>query len=442
MALRPPKQRRRSTMSQNNAGAYGNSGTHSLQRSKPMDPNILLIPITIVTGIILWLVERAIYSALLNSIPRAVLLGIMFGVLALGLSLIVFGYSTAAGIFNENVITGSSGSGSVIVMLLLGIIVMFGAGTLFQWLYSLNPNDENIAPTSYIFVIDDSGSMQDNDSSGERFRAIQEVLKDMPDDFSYMVYTFSNDASIVKKMGPISDGIPQLVGAYSGGTEIKLTLTKIMDDMENNVWDGGETPKVILLTDGYATDIGWFTNISKILKQYAAKHVSVSTVGLGHVDTNLMNKIAKSTGGVFIDVSDAGALSEAMNTAAREYADRDLLSTRYISALNVLYGFLRVLFLSLLGGGLGFLVAVAYGFQDSTLLIIVSSIVKSVLGAAIMELGTSVLGFSDKFMWLVLWMFLSITLATKVASSHNRRERTLQRPSRSANKTQRRLSGY
>ena len=116
------------------------------------------VPITIVTGIILWLVERAIYSALLNSIPRAVLLGIMFGVLALGLSLIVFGYSTAAGIFNENVITGSSGSGSVIVMLLLGIIVMFGAGTLFQWLYSLNPNDENIAPTSYVFVIDDSGS--------------------------------------------------------------------------------------------------------------------------------------------------------------------------------------------------------------------------------------------------------------------------------------------
>ena len=88
------------------------------------------------------------------------------------------------------------------------------------------------------------------------------------------------------------------------------------------------------------------------------------------------------------------------------------------------------------------MVAVAYGFQDSTLLIIVSSIVKSVLGAAIMELGTSVLGFSDKFMWLVLWMLLSITLATKVASSHNRRERTLQRPSRSANKTQRRLSGY
>ena len=251
-------------------------------------------------------------------------------------------------------------------MLLVGIIIIFGVGTLFQWLYSLNPNDENIAPTSYIFVIDDSSSMQDNDSSGERFRAIHVVLKDMPDDFPYMVYGFSNDAIIVKKMGPISDGIPQFEGNYSGGTEIKLTLTKIMSDMENGVWDGGETPKVILLTDGYATDIGWFTNISKILKQYAAKHVSISTVGLGQVDTNLMNKIAKSTGGVFIDVSDAAALSEAMNTAAREYADRDLLSIRYISSFNVIYGFLRVLFLSLLGSGLGFLVAVAYGFQEST----------------------------------------------------------------------------
>lgn len=442
MALKPPKQRRRSTMSPTDAGSSNNSGTHSLQRSKPTDPNILLIPITVVTGIILWIVERAIYSALLDSIPRNVLIGVIFGVLTLGLTLVVFCYSSFAGIFNENVITGSSGSGRVIVLLLTGIIIMFGAGTLFQWLYSLNPNNENIVPTSYVFVIDDSGSMQDNDSSGERYKAIREVLKDMPDDFPYMVYSFSNDVAIVKKMGPISDGIPQIEGNYSGGTEIKFTLTKIMEDMENGVWDGGETPKVILLTDGYATDIGWFTNISKILKQYATKHVSVSTVGLGHVDTNLMNKIAKSTGGVFIDVSDAAALSEAMNTAAREYADRDLLSTRYISSLSVLYGFLRILFLSLLGCGLGFLVAIAYGFQDSTSLIIVSSIVKSVLGAVIMELGTSVLGFSDKFMWLVLWMLLSITLATKVASSHNRRERTLQRPSRSANKTQRRLSGY
>lgn len=442
MALRPPKQGRRSTMSPTNAGTSSNSGIHSLQRSKPTDPNIILIPITVVTGIILWIVERAIYSVLLDLIPRAALIGIMFGVMTLGLSLVVFCYSISAGIFNENIMKGSSGSVSVIVILLAGIIIMFGAGNLFQWLYSLNPNDENIAPTSYIFVIDDSGSMKDNDSSGERFKVIREVLNDMPDDFPYMVYSFSNDAAIVKKMGPISDGIPQLDGNYSGGTEIKLTLTKIMTDMENGVWDGGETPKVILLTDGYATDISWFTNISKILKQYAAKHVSVSTVGLGHVDTNLMNKIAKSTGGVFIDVSDAAALSEAMNTAAREYADRDLLSTRYISSLNVLYGFLRILFLSLLGSGLGFLVAVAYGFRDSTSLIILSSIVKSVLGAAIMELGTSVLGFSDKFMWLVLWILLSITLATKVASSHNRRERTLQRPSRSANKTQRRVSGF
>lgn len=442
MALKPPKQRRQPAMSPSNIGVSNSSGTHSLQRSKPTDPNILLLLITVVTGIILWIVERAIYSVLIDSIPRAVLIGIMFGVLAIGLSIVVFCYSISAGIFNENVITGSSGSGSVIVMLLVGIIIVFGVGTLFQWLYSLNPNDENIAPTSYIFVIDDSGSMQDNDSAGERFKAIREVLKDMPDDFPYMVYGFSNDVTIVKKMGPISDGIPQFEGNYSGGTEIKLTLTKIMSDMENGVWDGGETPKVILLTDGYATDIGWFTNISKILKQYAAKHVSVSTVGLGHVDTNLMNKIAKSTGGVFIDVSDAVVLSEAMNTAAREYADRDLLSTRYISSLNILYGFLRVLFLSLLGSGLGFLVAVAYGFQDSTSLIIVSSIVKSVLGAIIMELGTSVLGFSDKFMWLILWLLLSITLATKVASNHNRRERTLQRPSRSANKTQRRLTGF
>lgn len=425
MGLRPPKQRRRSTMSPHNIRSSNNSGIHSLQKSMPTDPNIFLILITVVTGIILWIVEKAVYGVFIDSIPRVVLIGIIFGILAIGLSLVVFCYSISAGVFNENVMTGSSGRGSVIVILLAGIIIISGAGTLFQWLYSLNPNDENTSPTSYIFVIDDSASMKENDSSGERFSAIREVLKDMPDDFPYMVYGFSNDVTIVKNMGPISDGIPEFDGSYSGGTEIKFTLTNIMSDMENGVWDGGETPKVILLTDGYATDIGWFTNTSKILKQYASKHVSISTVGLGQVDINLMNKIAKSTGGVFIDVSDVSTLSQAMKAAAREYTDRDLLSTRYIASLNGLYGFLRVLFLSFLGSGVGFLVAVAYGFQDSTSLIIVSSIVKSVLGGMIMELGTSVFGFSDKSMWLVLWILISITLSTKAVRNYNRQERTL-----------------
>ena len=216
-----------------------------------------------------------------------------------------------------------------------------------------------------------------------------------------------------------------LIFAHEDGTHIS---SQYADDMFSS------SPKVILLTDGYATDIGLFKSINSVLKTYVKNRISISTVGLGDVDTNLMNKIAKTTGGVFIDVSDASDLGDAMTSAATQYTSRDLLSTRYTTNLNFLYALLRIIFISILGIAIGFAAAIAYGSQESSTLIFVSSAIKSIVGAILMEIGTDVIGISDKLVWFVLWILISVTIATK-QTIYKRDPRT---PSR--NRSSRRLT--
>lgn len=374
--------------------------------------NVLLIPITVIVGIVAWLIGRAMYAALINTMPRPVLIGLIFAVFFLILALVVFLISSSRGIFEENLLTGG-GAGSMLLMIVVGAVVIFALGTLFQWIYGLNLKQKTVEPTSYVFLIDDSGSMESSDPTGERYTAINQVLDGMDDSFPYMVYSFSSGNEIVKDMAPISAGVTPLSGLNEGGTEIRGVLEQVISDYKNGVWDGGDSPRVILLTDGYATDIGLFRSINSVLKEYSGAHISVSTVGLGYVDESLLKKIADSTGGVYIDVSQASDLSAAMGEAATSYTDRDLLSTRYVASMNGFYAFLRILFLTILGAAIGCGIALVYGYEESLPLTMIASGVTAVLGALIMELGCNAVGASDKWMWLLLWILIALTIALK-----------------------------
>ena len=228
-------------------------------------------------------------------------------------------------------------------MVLLAPVLFVALGALFQWIYGLHINPNSSEPTSYVFVIDDSGSMEENDPGQLRYDAIGEVLEKKPSDFPYMVYGFANDVILLREMQPVSNGTAGLIGNSNGGTSIKGALDQVISDYQNGVWDGGRSPKVILLTDGYATDLGWFSSISGTLKQYARNRISISTIGLGDVDVGLLERIAAATGGVFIDISDASSLADAMENAATQYAIDDLLTTRYPGRMDILFGFLRIL---------------------------------------------------------------------------------------------------
>lgn len=401
----------RNSVRQNNTGR---DTTRNGRKSRKvvLEPNFSVILVTFITGIVSWVIAYSVYCLCIDIMSRPLLIALMFLILFLSVVMAITLTNIISGTDNYD-ISPFEGLGMTLVIVVVIAIVLFGCGVLFQWIYGMEFASNVFEPTSYIFVIDDSGSMQENDPDSLRYFAVEEVLSDRPDDFPYMVYGFADDISILRDMAPKSEELGNINGKSEGGTAIRAAMLQVIEDYENQVWEGGDFPKVILLTDGYAGDIGLFQPIKSILKRYKRNGISISTVGLGNVDDNVMKQIANTTGGVFIDVADAGELSGAIISAITQVITRDLLSVRYTNNLNWLYAILRVVFLFLLGSLMGVGVMLAYGQMQGMEVVLISSFIKSLIGALIMELGINMVGFSDKIMWLLLWVLLSLTIAMK-----------------------------
>lgn len=397
-------------------GRRRNSGSDTL--------NIVLLIVTIAAGVVSWIIGNFVYEIFFDRMPRVFLIGAVFAILALIIMIVVHIVSNLSGAFEEPALPLPDIPGIIPILIAVGTVAVFFLSALFQWIYALDFQKQVQNPTSYIFVIDDSGSTAESDPDQMRYSAIDDVLEDMDESFPYMVYSFSDECEILRDMAPISEGKADLTGNSYGGTAIRGVLTQVMNDYKNQVWDGGERPKVILMTDGYATDIGLFHPINRVLKQYVREGVSISTVGLEQTDENLMTQIADTTGGVFVRASDAGELSSAMQSAVSRTSSRDLVSARYSGQDNALLGFLRILFIFILGTGTGLLAMLVYGNEDSAILMIISSAVKALAGALVMEIGTGVFGMPVKLAWFLLWLLLAATIALKPSRDIHTKPRT------------------
>jgi hypothetical protein len=118
----------------------------------------------------------------------------------------------------------------------------------------------------------------------------------------------------------------------------------VLKDLSGGSLKGGTTPRILLLSDGESYDEGW----RELARDCQKNNVVVSCVGFGY-DSDLLRNIAARTGGVFIQVDNISSLTEEMEKAITTNANRDLLSSRPTVGMDLLYAFLRVLFLCLLG---------------------------------------------------------------------------------------------
>lgn len=367
--------------------------------------NLRMIIASIIAAAAAWVIDLLIYNIFKNVLPRPLLIGIVFTILGLilGTVLTIFGRDSGNKVDAKVQIIGT----------IIGSLLLLGLGGLFQFIYQLTLKKAIIEPTSYVFVIDDSGSMSDSDPAGKRYSSIEMILQDKAESFPYMVYGFSDNSYIIRDMAPKSEGMEPITGQNLGGTSISGTLKNVINDYENGIWQGGAAPKVILLTDGYATDIFLGIELKDTLKRYNKRGISISCVGLGDVDRDLMNQIASSTNGVFVDVDDASQLTEAMKSAAAGYneVERDLVSERS-SGNGIVYGLLRVLFLTLLGALIGLVKYFSYGDRDSFKTLFGLTVVSSLIGSVLMEGGTD-LGLPAVPLWLLLWLLYSVAVADK-----------------------------
>lgn len=370
---------------------------------------------SVFAGVLSWFGCHYIYTTYSDKLSESVMIGSLCAVLFAAVFLTVLLGSMITGSFNKEseLFVDFGHMAAYFICSLIGIFVLAMG---LEFIYECNPNIKSIEPTSYIFVIDESGSMSGNDPGGLRYEAIPEIMKAAEEGFPYMVYTFSDDTQIIRDMAPLDAEYEPIPVNSDGGTAICGTILRILQDYKNGVWDGGSNPKVVFLTDGSATDLSnvflWFRGnmpeFNAALEEYYNLGINISTVGLGSVDREIMTKMAETTGGIFVNIQNASDLASAMKTAASSYSDRNLLSIRYMKRWDTLYGFLRILFLTIIGTVIGSLMLLAYMEDSSIPIIIVSSIICSLIGSVLFEIGLKI-GVYQSLLWIVLWALFSLT---------------------------------
>lgn len=380
--------------------------------------NIPMLIATLVAGIVAGVADLGIYNALSDTMARPLLIALMMGLFAL---IVLVAVTVTAAIQGNDSIWFLDGRLMVTIGSVVCLLLVFLGTLLFEWIYD-HQQIQTYKGSSYIFVLDESGSMggPDGDPNGsdpeyQRYAAVNEVMDAMEEDFPYAAYTFSSGYELIRDMAPQSAGkLVRPANVVMGMTNIRTALEGILEDIRGGRIAAGTNPHVILLTDGYASDIQTFLGLGsnkRFIEAYRKAGIPISTVGLGHADAELLQEIADGTGGSYVAVADASQLAQGFGNVTSGFANRDLLSERNLAEKDGLYAFLRILFLVLIGLLVTLAKIVASGNEDDVLTLLIVGAAASVIGALLMEFGLK-LGLSEVLCRMVYWIGLAITPGT------------------------------
>lgn len=370
--------------------------------------SIIFLIASIIGVIVFFIISEIFIMPLLDTIPSIVLVGVYFGVFGI----ILFIVLNIAGTIEKVDVEAS--------MKLIGIgciVGLFILGMLFEFLYELGGNIQEIPANNVVFLLDDSGSMEDSDPNFERINAVEQIVESKGEDFNYAIYQFGEEINCVRPMASKSAGMPDLRQPPMGQTPVRGALSTLQQDIKNGVISVATNLQVVMLTDGHATDLGWWNHrLGSAIKYYQRQGIPINTVGLGQADQNLMEKIASETGGVSVMVSDVSELVNAMNSVVRTgVIKRTLLTKRPTVNLNILYGILHILFIALLGGIFAPLKLSVAGDSDNEISILVVSAVLSVVAAIIIEVGMNI--FATSIVRFIAVLLIGITFAFVIRKS-------------------------
>ena len=200
-------------------------------------------------------------------------------------------------------------------------------------------------------------------------------------------------------MKPYSEGayVPDdsIISQAGAGTAICDALELVLNDYRNGAFAScGETPRVILLSDGEDYELSG-TRGDGMTDSYKAEGIAVSTVYLhtgfaGGDAYDALKRVAEKTGGVCTEVSNSRELVRAFGNAASVNLDggRDLFSERNQVSSEFLYALLRIFALTVLGGVVCLMKACALAKDNSTALVLIVGIIASLIGAVLVEVFT------------------------------------------------------
>lgn len=292
-------------------------------------------------GVAFWILGEILFSTLTEKISAPFGLPIYFLIFFLVVAAILASSSYFKTDFANAAVKKNVVSSCKLIAILLSVFIVITG--LFEFLYELG-KQEIPEPTSLIFLIDDSGSMQGTEE--DRVNAINSLMADNNTNLPYAVYKFTDNATLIKEMGAYKSSDHTLGLESEGGTEILGAINTVLNDIKNGkLKNAGAYPKILLVSDGASTSRG----IRSITKECRNRFISVSTIGVDGCDKGLLQKIADLTGGVFVSCNDISDLAQVLESAISTNTARNLLSERVVFKYDGLYCFLRLFFLSVMG---------------------------------------------------------------------------------------------
>ena len=372
--------------------------------------------ISMAAALIWAVIGNVLYSYLEGNVWGPLLTGIFFAglVLAMYVSILITNRIRRGAKYTEE-------TSAKTLLTVAGVIV---AAILLDFLYGLDTNVKIFhEPTGYAFLIDDSGSMQQNDSQNARADAIAEVMKECDDDFPFIVYKFTDTAERLCDVLKASEASSQSYDFLSNGnTNILGAITTVAQEIKDKKADLGKRPRIVLLSDGGGYYFGIHNDTQVALELLEENEISLCSVGFGESYDDLLAKLAAGADGVFVRAENAADLGEALQQASSSESTytRNLLSFRVGRGNNGLYMFLRILFLIILGGLFLLIRSFAiYTRDDNNKAFIVCALLV-VLGALAVELGTNTFFLPDEVMRGVMSVCFAVLIGSKDRTGNER----------------------
>lgn len=358
--------------------------------------NVILLVTTLVTAVPAALVVSLLHEGLLEawgitgwSGPVAV--GLCFSVFLVIVGLSVLLTSNLMGTYRADVVTGRNSRIRVFAYIMLGVLVMMLVMGLAELLYECNfrgvPREP---PATYVFMIDDSSSMKENDPGAMRYQVIERLLKDQRPDTQYTVYTFSSDVKLIVPMQTVEDGFPTYPEPDYRLTNMKSCMERVLDDYEKGVWSAEGAIKVILITDGVPSDMDVSVLPYSVLDRFRNHGIAFNSVGVRYADDELMTRMTSYTGGTHVRIDNAEdmivAVGNATDSIKVERVARTLLTKRDEEPLDWLYALIRILAFALFSVILAATAVVCYGNASASSFLVMANVIKGVVAGVLQEL--------------------------------------------------------
>jgi Mg-chelatase subunit ChlD/uncharacterized membrane protein len=193
--------------------------------------------------------------------------------------------------------------------------------TPFEKMLPIHAEPPPEKPTAVVLVLDKSGSMSGPKIEMARDAARSSIKTLRPIDFIGVI-SFDESFNWVIPLGPAgsledkSDLINQITA--NGGTKIYQAVESGFEAIK----DAKATHKhIILLTDGVSTP-GTQEDFPKLEKEAVAKHVIISTIGVGdYINRDLLDELAHKTKGKSHFVESAESIPQIINAEVKSNED-------------------------------------------------------------------------------------------------------------------------